>query len=133
MLVGFEHVGLAVSDLDRSIAFYCDLVGMRLILRKPMGAGGEQAFLDAGNAQLEMFCPAPAVATPARSVPDSEAGVRHLTFAVSDVDAMFSKLVAAGVPAHQQPRDAFNKEIVKRVAFVVDPDGILVELVERAA
>lgn len=132
MLEGFEHVGMAVSDVDRSMAFYCDLLGMRLIVRKPMGAGGEQVFLDAGNAQFELFCPAPAVSTPARTIADTEAGVRHLTFAVTDVDAMFERLTAAGVPARQPPRDAFNKDIVKRVAFVKDPDGILIELVERA-
>lgn len=132
MLVGFEHVGVAVSDIDRSIGFYCDLLGMRVVLRKPMSKGGEQAFLDAGNAQLELFCPAPTVSTPARTITDAEAGIRHLTFAVSDVDAMFARLLAAGVPAHQPPRDAFNQEIVRRVAFVADPNGILVELVERA-
>lgn len=125
-LIGFEHVGMTASDLDRTIAFYCDLMGLRLALRKP-----NVAFLDAGGGMLEIFGPAGG-ATPARDVPPGEAGMRHLTLAYSDVDAMIEKLEAAGVPIVERPRDAHNIEMVRRVAFVRDPDGIMVELIERA-
>ncbi|GLQ10589.1 lactoylglutathione lyase [Devosia yakushimensis] len=133
MLQGFEHVGMAASDLDRSIAFYCDLLGLRLILRKaaPRG-GGELAFLDAGNAQLELICPSPSVTTPVRRLPNTEAGVRHLTFAFENIDIAFQKLVDAGVPVIEPPRDALNQEILNRVAFVLDPDGNIIELAQRS-
>jgi len=125
-LVGFEHVGMTSGDLDRTIAFYCDLLGLRLALRKP-----NLAFLDAGGGMLEVFGPAEG-ATPARDVPPGEAGMRHLTLAYTDVDAMIARLEAAGVPIVERPRNAHNTEMVKRVAFVRDPDGIIVELIERA-
>lgn len=125
-LLGFEHVGMTASDLDRTIAFYCDLMGLRLALRKP-----NVAFIDAGGGMLEIFGPADG-ATPSRDVPPGEAGIRHLTLAYSDVDAMIEKLDAAGVPIVERPRDAHNTEMVRRVAFVRDPDGIMVELIERA-
>jgi len=131
MLIGFEHVGMTSGDLDRTIAFYCDLLGLRLVLRKAQ-ASGEVAFLDAGGGMLEIFAPATEIAR-VRDVPPEEAGMRHLTFAVSNVDQAISALDAAGVPIHERPRDAFNREIVRRVAFVRDPDGLLVELVERTA
>jgi glyoxylase I family protein len=130
MLIGFEHVGTTSGNLDRTIAFYCDLIGLRLVLRKPQ-ASGELAFLDAGGGMLEVFAPAASIA-PSRDIPTGEAGMRHLTFAVTDVDAMIARLEAADVPILERPRPAHNTELIKRVAFVRDPDGIIVELIERA-
>jgi glyoxylase I family protein len=122
---------MTVSDLDASLGFYCDRLGLTLRLRRTT-PGGEVAFLDAGGGQLEIVCPAAAVSTPARRVGAGEAGLRHLTFAVEDVDATFARLTAAGVPAPEAPRDARNRDVFTRVAFVLDPDGIVVELAERA-
>ena len=58
--------------------------------------------------------------------------MRHLTFAFESVDTMIEKLEAAGVEILERPRPAFFTEMVSRVAFVRDPDGIMVELIERA-
>ena len=132
MLRSFEHVGMTVSDLDASIAFYRDRLGLTLLLRRA-SPGGEVAFLDAGGGQLEMVCPRTPVATPARQVPPGEAGLRHLTFTFDDVDATYARLIAAGVPSLEPPRDAHNRDVFARVAFILDPDGIPVELAERAA
>jgi glyoxylase I family protein len=79
---------------------------------------------------LEVFAPAASIA-PSRDIPAGEAGMRHLTFAVTDVDAMIARLEAADVPIVERPRPAHNTELIKRVAFVRDPDGIIVELIER--
>ena len=130
MLVGFEHIGMSVSDLDRSIAFYRDLLGLTVKLRKTQRNGGEVAFLEAGGGQLELSQSAAPVA-PAADVAAGQAGLKHVTLAVDDVDATFRRLVAAGVPPMEQPRDAYNSEMLRRLAFVRDPDGIAVELVER--
>lgn len=130
MLLGFEHIGTTSGDMDRTIAFYCGLLGLRLALRKSVDAG-ELAFLDAGGGMLEVVAPKGGAGR-FRDVPMSEAGMRHLTFAFDDVDAIIEKLEAAGVEIAERPRDAYNPEIVRRVAFVRDPDGMLVELIERA-
>jgi glyoxylase I family protein len=132
MLKHFEHVGMTVSDLDRSLGFYVDLLGLNLVLRKPAPSGrGETAFLDAGGAMLEISAPAGPVSTPAREVRSDEAGLRHLSFTFEDIEATHARLVAAGVESVEPPRDAFNTEILSRVAFVRDPDGIVIELVQR--
>ncbi len=132
MLLGFEHVGITVSDLDRSLQFYCDLIGMKLILRKTMPRGsGELAFVDMGNGQLELVCPAPPVATPAAALEPTRAGIRHLPLAFTDIDATYAELIAAGVPSIEPPRDAHNREILARVAFLADPDGNVIELAQR--
>jgi glyoxylase I family protein len=132
MLLGFEHVGMTVSDMDRAVAFYCDLLGLKLALRKPNDRG-ELAFFDTGSGMLELFAPDAKTVDRFRDVPNHEAGMRHLTFAFSSVDEKFAELEAAGVEVVERPREAFNKEMIHRVAFVRDYDGILVELIERAA
>jgi glyoxylase I family protein len=132
MLKGFEHINLVCSDLDRTLAFYRDLLGMREVVRKPSGDGGEMAFLafpDGG--MLEIVCPKGAVVTPAREVPRTEAGMRHLAVTVENVNQAHEKLEGAGVTFVEKPRDAINKEILKRVAFCLDPDGVTIELTER--
>jgi glyoxylase I family protein len=45
---------------------------------------------------------------------------------------MIARLEAADVPILERPRPAHNTELIKHVAFVRDPDGIIVELIERA-
>ena len=129
-LVGFEHVGMTCGDLDRTIAFYCGLLGLTLAQRK-QNDRGEMAFLDTGSGMLEIACPAARISR-SRDVPPLEAGLRHLTFAFDSVDAIFARLEAAGVEVLERPRPAVNTALIKRVAFVRDPDGIIIELIERA-
>lgn len=130
-LLGFEHVGMTAANAERTIAFYCDLLGLRLALRKSQ-ASGEMLFLDAGGGMLEIMVPNTLEVASARDVPTGEVGMRHLTFAFSDVDAKLAALEEADVEVVERPRNAHNTEMVKRVAFVRDPDGIVVELIERA-
>ncbi|CAN7700814.1 VOC family protein [Rhizobium sp. LjRoot258] len=130
MVRSFEHVGMVTGDMDRSLAFYCDLLGLRLHLRKTMTNGTEVAFLDAGGGMLEIFAP-PAGAARAPDLPPATSGVLHVTFLVESVDESFAKLEAAGVAIKERPRPAVNSEMLDRVAFLRDPDGIIVEIAER--
>jgi len=131
MLRGLEHVGMTSGDLDRSIVFYCDLLGLSLALRKATEYG-EMAFLDTGAGMLEIFAPRAPEIGRFRDIPPHEAGMRHLTFAFDDIGDVFERLVSAGVDVVEKPREAVNRGMLKRIAFVRDWDGILVELVERA-
>jgi glyoxylase I family protein len=131
VLKSFEHIGMTVSNMDRTIAFYCDLLGLRLHLRKLTGDGSTLAFLDAGGGMLEIIAPVNG-AEPAQDVPNGRAGLRHLTFLFESVDETFAKLEAAGVGLIERPRKAFNTEVLQKVAFLRDPDGIIIELAERA-
>lgn len=131
MVQGFEHVGMTTSDLDRTIAFYCGLLGLEEILVKRTGEGGRIAFLETGRVMLEIVEPATSIQTPAREVPVTEAGIRHITFRVDDVEAIYERLRAAGVEFTVPPRRAANAELIRKVAFCKDPDGIVVEFLER--
>ncbi len=105
--------------------------GLKVAFSKSV-EGGEIAFLDTGSGMLEFISPKAPQMDPFRDVPPYEAGMRHLTFAVTNVDEMFERLVAFGAPVVERPRAAVYTAMVKRVAFVRDPDGTLVEIVERA-
>ena len=131
MLQGFEHVGMISSNLDRTMAFYCGLLGLKEVLVKGTSEGGRIAFLDAFGVMLEIVEPPAPVKTPARELPRNEAGIRHITFRVDDVQAAYERLHAQGVPFTTPPRKAINTEVITRVAFCTDPDGIVVELVQR--
>ncbi len=73
MIKCFEHVGMVAADMDRSIAFYRDLLGLRLHLRKTMENGTEVAFLDTGGGMLEIFTPPAVLRLPLNSLPTRRA------------------------------------------------------------
>ncbi len=129
MLKSFEHVGMVTGDMDRALDFYCGLLGLRLHLRKVMANGTEVAFLDAGGGMLEIFAP-PGGAARATDLPQATAGILHITFLIEDVEAAVARLETAGVEIKERPRLAVNSEVIHKLAFVRDPDGIIVELAE---
>lgn len=122
----FAHVGMTVSNIDRSIAFYVELLGLKLVDRRPGTQGDEVAFVDAGGCMLELIGPSTG-ALLAEDVAAGRAGLLHLTFRVDDVDATVENVRAAGAEVVEPPRDAYNRAMARRVAFCRDPDGILVE------
>lgn len=131
MLIGFEHVGMTVGSIDRAIGFYVDLLGLKLVVRRRGMNGDEIAFLDCGGVMLEMISPGTGALT-AEDVAMGRAGLRHLTIRFDDIGAVYARLEAAGVDMVEPPRLAHNRDIVNKVAFCRDPDGIMIELVEPA-
>lgn len=131
MLIGFEHVGMTVGNVDRALRFYVDLLGLTLVVRRRGQNGDEIAFLDCNGVMLEMICPATG-ALMAEDIALGRAGLRHLTLRFDDIDEIYRKLKAADVEMVEPPRLARNRDIVNRVAFCRDPDGIMIELAEPA-
>ena len=125
-VLNFAHVGMTVSNVDRSLAFYVGLLGLTLVDRRPGTQGDEVCFVDGGGCMLELIGPSTG-ALSAEDVAVGRAGLLHLTFRVEDVDATVDAVRAAGAEIVEGPRDAYNKTMARRVAFCRDPDGILVE------
>ena len=126
----FQHVTVSVSDVNKSLAFYRDLLGFpvlgRLYYHNKVGLIID--FLDIGNhAILEVF--SFGVPTkPTEFIPDDlQLGMRHMAFKVKDVDAVTARLKKAGVPFSLDPVDATGGV---RIAFFKDPDGTLCEIVQ---
>ena len=91
MIQGIHHVAVRVTDLERSIAFYADLLGFAVRTRTTLASGARIAFLahPSGGCELEL------IAGP----DDHHAGdglVHHVAFLAADVDAAFARLRDAG-------------------------------------
>ena len=123
-----DHVALHVRDMDGSLAFYTEVVGLRLIGRGMTPPGRERADLGpAGNAEAAWLVLFSADAT-APEAPPNAAGVNHIAVAVESIQAMegaAARARARGLCVRTRPEPW-------RV-FVSDPDGNQVELVAARA
>jgi glyoxylase I family protein len=126
-MLTIHHIAIICSDYTRSRAFYRDILGFRVI--REVYRAERQSWkcdLDAGNAQIELFSfPAP---PPRPSRPEAQ-GLRHLAFNVDDLDAEVARLAAAGVECEPIRVDEHTG---RRFTFFTDPDGLPLELYERA-
>jgi len=121
MLRKIEHVGIQVRNLDRSIAFYSEVLGLTLRKRVRLNETTELAFLPLGDSEIELICKSTEY-TFAR-----EGIVNHLTFRVDDVAGILDHLRKHGVELiHQQP--LFMEKLGTRIAFFWGPDGEKLEL-----
>ena len=125
----YLHTMIRVSDIDQSLHFFCDLLGMQEVRRKESEKGRFTLIYLAAPEDAER---ARAEATPLLELtynwdPETYTGGRnfgHLAFAVDDIYATCAKLVAAGVTINRPPRDG-------HMAFVRTPDAISIELLQK--
>jgi lactoylglutathione lyase len=122
------HTMLRVGGLDRSIAFYRDVLGMQLISRKDYPEGKfTLAFLGYGtnpdHAEIEL--------THNWGVDTYEIGTAygHIALGVDDIHGTCDRIRAAGGKITREPGPMKHGTTV--IAFVVDPDGYKVELIEE--
>ena len=136
-----EHVALSVADLERSIAFYRDVIGLevvRIIECPPeMGLGditgmpgcrARIAHLQSGGAMLELFeyqDPRGRPLPPERRQADH--GLIHLGFTSLDVRAEYSRLRKMGVTFFGEPLE-FRPDVW--IVYFYGPDGEVCELRE---
>jgi lactoylglutathione lyase len=145
MIVSLHHTGLTVSDLDRSLAFYRDAVGLEVVMQQEKEGGYlaeitgypdahvRMAHLAAPDGQrLELF----EYVTPRgreRPGEPKDVGITHVCLVVADVHEAYARLVAAGAEPFSEP------VLVDTGAnagawglYVRDPDGIVLELLQPA-
>jgi lactoylglutathione lyase len=118
----YLHTMVRVTDLDASLKFYCDALGLREVARKEVPQGRfTLVFLAApgdDDAQVELTY---------NWDPEAYTGGRnfgHLAYAVDDIYATCKRLQDHGVTINRPPRDG-------HMAFVRSPDNISVELLQR--
>jgi catechol 2,3-dioxygenase-like lactoylglutathione lyase family enzyme len=125
---GIQHVDLCVADVERSLAFYLDLLGplgLEEDVRVPSYRGTEEVvYLRFGEQDLGL-----------RPGDGGEhryygVGIEHLAFEVDtreEVDAAYERAVRAGVPVHFPPEE--DQDLEDYYAFFVfDPDGFRIEV-----
>lgn len=127
----YLHTMVRVGDLDRSLDFYCNKLGLREMRRIDNEQGRfTLVFLAAPEdsaTAAEGRCPM--IELTHNWDENSYGGGRnfgHLAFAVDDIYATCQRLMAGGVTINRPPRDG-------RMAFVRSPDGISIELLQAGA
>lgn len=123
-LTAIHHIAIIASDYQRSKAFYCDVVGFRLmgeVYREARDSWkGDLALQDRYTIELFSF-PEP----PARVSHPEACGLRHLAFTVPDVVAAVATLADKGVICEPIRIDELTG---KQCTFFTDPDGLPLEL-----
>jgi catechol 2,3-dioxygenase-like lactoylglutathione lyase family enzyme len=118
------HVGLRVSDLDRSLAFYT-AAGYTVAGTVEGTAFGSLAMLRLPG---DDFVTIELVYDPARGKVDFGTGINHLVIQVESLDATLADLAAKGIVA--EPPDGADGP---RTSWITDPDGYRIELVQWPA
>ncbi len=118
----YLHTMVRVSDVEKSLDFYCNALGLNELRRREDEAGRYTLIFLAGpgdeQAQVELtynWDP---------EEYDEGRNFGHLAYQVDDIYALCERLIAAGVTINRPPRDG-------RMAFVRSPDNISVELLQK--
>ncbi|HKJ95156.1 MAG TPA: lactoylglutathione lyase [Gammaproteobacteria bacterium] len=124
----YLHTMLRISDIDDSLHFFCDLLGMKEIRRRDSERGRFTLIFLAAPEDEERALrdQAPMIELTYNWDPEEYGGGRnfgHLAYRVDDIYALCRRLQDAGVTINRPPRDG-------HMAFVRSPDGISVELLQ---
>jgi catechol 2,3-dioxygenase-like lactoylglutathione lyase family enzyme len=141
-----HHTGLTVRDLNRSVAFYRDLLGCLVVMEQSKvggylaaivgypGASVRMAHLKAHSGELviELF-EYVSPATMDLDLEPAKVGNAHLCLLVPDLDAVYARLEPAGVDFFSAPVDIdTGANAGGKGVYLRDPDGIILELFEPA-
>lgn len=125
----YLHTMLRVSDLDTTLHFFCNLLGMKEIRRKDSEKGRfTLVFLAAPDDEARAReAKAPMIELTHNWDPEDYTGGRnfgHLAYRVDDIYALCEHLQANGVTINRPPRDGY-------MAFIRTPDNISIELLQK--
>lgn len=125
----YLHTMVRVKDVDQSLDFYCNLLGLEEVRRIENEKGRFTLIFLAAPADRERGISekAPLVELTYNWDPEEYAGGRnfgHLAYEVDDIYALCARLMDGGVTINRPPRDG-------HMAFVRSPDGISIELLQK--
>ena len=118
------HTRMRVSDIDQTIRFYTEVLGLEVVERKTSPRGSHLAFLKVPNSEelieLASFPPSGPVKV--------QEDLVHLAFQVENLDKTIAELKGKGVAITDGPT---NSSSGSRFIFIDAPDGYEIELIER--
>jgi len=124
MIYELNHVGIVIRNLDKSLAFYENVIGAKVVNRNIIpSTQTDVVYLQITGGMIELLH---------RRQPagDEVYGITHIGFMTNDLDGDYQRLVDSGVEGQVKPKVAGSG--VGRVAFVLDPNGARVELLQRS-
>ena len=130
VFTALDHPAIACHDVRRLAAWYCETFGMRVIARNdaepPAMVIGFGETLN-GGAVIELMPATDAGPSPAEFA-RFQPGIRHLALRVTDFDAAYARLRAAGVRFTTEPGEAVGGG---RTVLFRDPEGNELQIVQR--
>jgi len=139
-----RHTGVVVKDLESSLAFYRDLLGLELVARSfekgPYienvvgipGAVVEWVKLktpDGYIVELLQYHSHPDGSPHSEAARSNRLGCSHLAFTVTDIGALIGTLTRKGFRCNSEPQTSPDGKV--RIVYAHDPDGTILELVEE--
>lgn len=119
----WDHVGIKSADVEKSLRFYCDILGLEK--QEELEIMGKSFFFvgnDTVSIEIEAGNP-----SDRRIDPRAQTGLYHLAFTVDDVTALVERLKSEGIPIALEPVSTRPDRLV---AFVEDPDGAFIQLIQ---
>jgi lactoylglutathione lyase len=117
------HTRYRVKDLEKTVSFYKDVLGLKETGRQTSGRGSQLVFLKAPESEEEIELCKFDESGPVVVGPD----LTHLAFEVDDLDAVAKQAASKGYPLSDGPHSSRSG----RIAFIDAPEGYEIELIER--
>ena len=118
------HTRYRVADLEKTVAFYKDVLGLKEIRRQTSGRGSQLVFLKAPQSDEEIELCKFDESGPVILGPD----LTHLAFEVDDLDKFAREAAAKGYPLSDGPHRTPGGSAI---AFIDAPEGYEIELIQR--
>ena len=123
MVKEFNHIGINVRDLQKTLAFYSRHFGAKIMRGLYIPASHTiAAYVQIGSQMVEFLSPL----TPSDN---TEYGIAHISYMVDDIEEASRILIKKGYSFHVMPKRAGSGG--GKIAFLKDPNGANVELIER--
>lgn len=120
------HTRMRVNDIERTVKFYEDALGLKATRRHTSPRGAQLVFLATPNSEEEIeLCQMPPGAPSVQVQPD----LMHLAFEVDDLAAFEAELKQKGYALSDGPTKTGSGSVI---AFIDAPEGYEVELIQRA-
>ncbi|HEY3761322.1 MAG TPA: VOC family protein [Verrucomicrobiae bacterium] len=121
------HTRYRVNDLDRTIKFYCEVLGLKELRRHKSPRGSELAFLEVPGSEEQLEITYFPGSGPVQVQPD----LTHLAFEVENLDEFAKHLAGLGIKFSDGPTTSSSSGT--KFAFIDAPEGYEIELIERGS
>ena len=119
------HTRMRLNDLERSVKFYEQALGLKVSRRHTSPRGAQLAFLTTPNSEEEIeLCQMPAGAEPVKVQPD----LMHLAFEVDDLEQFAAEVKKKGFALSDGPTKTGSGSMI---AFIDAPEGYEIELIQK--
>ncbi len=124
MIKKLLHTRYRVTDLEKTVSFYKDVLGLEETSRHTSGRGSQLVFLKAPESEEEIELCKFDESGPVQVGPD----LTHLAFEVDDMEAFGKHCAEQGHPFSEPPAKSASGSVI---AFLDAPDGYEIELIQR--